>query len=67
MKTIAIIGAGAAGLMTAATILENTVPDSPSSRGSQRGYPTQPPLSGEGFHIHLFEKNKTPGNKIIIS
>ncbi len=66
MKTIAIIWAGAAGLMTAATILES-LSDSPSSRGSQRGYPTQPPLQGEEYEIHIFEKNKTPGNKVIIS
>jgi predicted Rossmann fold flavoprotein len=47
MKTIAIIGAGAAGLMTAATILENT--------------------ESQEYHIHIFEKNKTSGNKVIIS
>jgi predicted flavoprotein YhiN len=47
MKTIAIIWAGAAGLMTAATILENT--------------------EHQEYHIHIFEKNKTPGNKVIIS
>ncbi|MBX9809926.1 NAD(P)/FAD-dependent oxidoreductase, partial [Candidatus Gracilibacteria bacterium] len=47
MKKIIIIGAGAAGLMAAATILENT------ESGS--------------CQIHLFEKNKTPGNKVIIS
>ncbi len=63
MKTIAIIWAGAAGLMTAVTILEN----SPPFRGSERGYPTQPPLQGEEYHIHLFEKNTTPGKKVIIS
>jgi predicted flavoprotein YhiN len=47
MKKIAIIGAGAAGLMTAATILEHT--------------------ENQEYQIHLFEKNKTPGNKVIIS
>lgn len=47
MKKIIIIGAWAAGLMAAATILENT------ESGS--------------CQIHLFEKNKTPGNKVIIS
>lgn len=47
MKTIAIIGAGAAGLMTAATILEHA--------------------EDREYQIHIFEKNKTPGNKIIIS
>lgn len=47
MKQITIIWAGAAGLMTAATILENT--------------------ESESCHIHIFEKNKTPGNKIVIS
>lgn len=47
MKTIAIIWAGAAWLMTAATILENT--------------------EHQKYHIHIFEKNKTPGNKVIIS
>lgn len=47
MKTIAIIWAGAAWLMTAATILENT--------------------ENQKYHIHIFEKNKTPGNKVIIS
>ena len=59
MKTIAIIGAGAAGLMAAATILENYLtPDpSPSERGSKE----------EEIHIDLFEKNRTPGNKVIIS
>lgn len=47
MKNITIIGAWAAGLMTAATILENIEPGT--------------------CQIHLFEKNKTPGNKVIIS
>jgi predicted Rossmann fold flavoprotein len=47
MKTIAIIWAGAAWLMTAATILENT--------------------RNQEYHVHIFEKNKTPGNKVIIS
>ncbi len=47
MKQIIIIGAWAAGLMTAATILENAEPGT--------------------IQIHLFEKNKTPGNKVIIS
>ncbi len=47
MKTIAIIWAGAAWLMTAVTILENT--------------------ENQEYHIHIFEKNKTPGNKVIIS
>ena len=46
MKVIAIIWAGAAGLMTAATILEN---------------------KEEYYHIHLFEKNLSPGKKVIIS
>lgn len=46
MKKIIIIWAWAAGLMTAATILENTEWD---------------------FHIHLFEKNASPGKKVIIS
>jgi len=60
MKTVAIIGAGAAGLMTAATILENhlTPNPSPTERGTSKN---------EEFHIHIFEKNKTPGNKVIIS
>jgi predicted Rossmann fold flavoprotein len=47
MKSIIIIWAGAAWLMTAATILENS--------------------TGENYIIHLFDKNKTPGNKVIIS
>jgi predicted Rossmann fold flavoprotein len=47
MKQIIIIWAWAAGLMTAATILENTEVGT--------------------CQIHLFEKNKTPGNKVIIS
>ncbi len=45
MKTIAIIGAGAAGLMSAATILEWEW----------------------DVRIHLFEKNTSPGKKVIIS
>lgn len=58
MKTIAIIGAGAAGLMTAATILES--------------YPHKNTLSTDisnmvPLDIHIFEKNKTPGAKIILS
>lgn len=47
MKNIAIIGAWASGLMTAATILENT--------------------HNQDYHIHIFEKNLTPGKKVIIS
>lgn len=47
MQQITIIGAWAAGLMAAATILENAEPGT--------------------CQIHLFEKNKTPGNKVIIS
>ena len=47
MKTIAIIGAGAAGLMAAATLVENA--------------------ENLDFHIHLFEKNMSPGKKVIIS
>ncbi len=46
MKSIAIIWAGAAGLMAAATILENGWWD---------------------CHIDLFEKNLSPGKKIILS
>ncbi len=49
MKTIAIIGAGAAGLMTAASILENT------------------PKESSEYRILLFEKNASPGKKVIIS
>lgn len=64
MKTIAIIWAGAAGLMTAVTILENTErflrPKSTSF-----GAPTQE--WRKTFHIHLFEKNSSPGKKVIIS
>ncbi len=48
MKHIAIIWAGAAGLMAAATILESS------------------PDAGD-FHIHIFEKNISPGKKVIIS
>lgn len=55
MKTIAIIGAGAAGLMSAATILEETTKFLPSQEWR------------EDFHIHLFEKNTSPGKKVIIS
>ena len=47
MKKIFIIWAWAAGLMTAATILENS--------------------ESTDFQVHIFEKNKTPGNKVIIS
>ncbi len=47
MKTISIIWAGAAGLMAAVTILEN------SKWGD--------------YHIQLFEKNTSPGKKVIIS
>lgn len=47
MQKIIIIGAWAAGLMAAATILENA--------------------EAGNCQIHLFEKNKTPGNKVIIS
>lgn len=47
MKDIIIIGAGAAGLMTAVTLLEW--------------------WEEKDFHIHLFEKNTSPGKKVIIS
>ncbi|MBC7498744.1 aminoacetone oxidase family FAD-binding enzyme [Candidatus Gracilibacteria bacterium] len=47
MKTTTIIGAGAAGLMAAATILENS--------------------KGADYHIQIFEKNTSPGKKVIIS
>ena len=47
MQTITIIWAGAAGLMAAATILENSV--------------------WSGYHIQIFEKNMSPGKKVIIS
>ncbi len=46
MKVIVIIWAGAAGLMSAATILENLQTK---------------------YQIHLFEKNSSPGKKVIIS
>lgn len=47
MKQITIIWAGAAGLMTAAILLESS--------------------EEKDFHLQIFEKNKTPGNKIVIS
>ncbi len=53
MPRIAIIGAGAAGLMVAATILEEI---------SQISTLKTPP-----YHIDLFEKNMSPGKKVIIS
>ncbi len=49
MKNIIIIWAGAAGLMAAATIQEDSSPEKTE------------------FHIHLFEKNTSPGKKVIIS
>jgi predicted Rossmann fold flavoprotein len=75
MKTIAIIGAGAAGLMTAVTILEKVLSchaDEGSICPSDADTIKQIPHSSEwqkrkDFQIHIFEKNKTPGNKIIIS
>lgn len=48
MKTIIIVWAGAAWLMTAASIVENL-------------------KHQENYRILIFEKNKSPGNKIIIS
>jgi predicted Rossmann fold flavoprotein len=47
MKQITIIWAGAAGIMTAATILEWE--------------------SQNEYHIHIFEKNTSPGKKVILS
>ena len=47
MKRIVIIGAGAAGLMAATTLLE-------ASKECD-------------FHIDFFEKNTSPGKKILIS
>ena len=47
MKIITIIGAWAAGLMAATTILENS--------------------EGSDYHIQIFEKNTSPGKKVIIS
>ena len=56
MKTIAIIWAGAAWLMSAATILEN-----------MEQIPRTSQWQKEDFHVHLFEKNTSPGKKVIIS
>ena len=47
MKIITIIWAGAAGLMAAAAILENS--------------------EWSDYHIQIFEKNTSPGKKVIIS
>lgn len=51
MKTLAIIGGGAAGMMCAATLLELF----------------KTPMGMEGFKIHLFEKNAVLGKKVSIS
>jgi predicted flavoprotein YhiN len=68
VKTISIIWAGAAGLMTAARILEDLTPNpSPSERGISE---TNNPINEQSntpFHLHLFEKNPSPGKKVIIS
>ncbi len=55
MTRIAIIGAGAAGLMVTATILEE-ISNSPLLQNSKTP-----------IHIDLFEKNTSPGKKVIIS
>lgn len=68
MKNIIIIWAWAAGLMTTATILEYLTPSpSPSERGISGTHPLLPHSSTSPFHIHLFEKNTSPGKKVIIS
>ena len=75
MQTIAIIWAWAAGLMTAATILENSLlsyTDEGSICSRDMSKSEQIPYTSQwqkhiDFQIHIFEKNKTPGNKVIIS
>jgi hypothetical protein len=56
--------------MTAATILEEYQKQNHPNPLYQGGIETIQPSShpaNQLFHIYIFEKNKTPGNKVIIS
>ncbi len=69
MKNIIIIWAGAAGLMAVATILESLPPWEGGIQGGYRIFESENPKTPTHplFHIHLFEKNLSPGKKVIIS
>ena len=68
MQNIIIIWAGAAWLMSAAKILESG--DFTRSNSEKNLQSLRDPSFAKGtsdFHIHLFEKNMSPGKKVIIS
>ena len=68
MKNIIIIWAGAAWLMSAATILESSdCIRSNSEKNLQSLHDASVVKGTSDFHIHLFEKNMSPGKKVIIS
>lgn len=74
MKQIAIIWAWAAGLMAAATILEWSSPWQGGMKGGsvlmkEEGdfLMPHPEPANQHSHIHLFDKNTSPGKKVLIS
>ncbi len=67
MKQITIIWAWAAGIMTAATILEEMEKQNPSISPESLSRQTLWQGGRQKYQIHLFEKNTTPGNKVVIS